>query len=171
MDCDKLKSFLPDLIFDPARVPSSVRDHLQGCTRCQQEWGSLQATMRLLDEWKAPEPGPYFDVRMAARMREEKEAGPISFWERVRMRLLYGGHLTLRPAMAATLALAVIVGGGSYVGFLNMDRTLGQSPVTSATVQDLQVLDANDQTIQQLNAFDDDGNANITAGGSVTTNE
>ena len=27
--------------------------------------------MALLDEWQAPEPSPYFDVRLQARLREE----------------------------------------------------------------------------------------------------
>lgn len=165
MQCDKLKSFLPDLIFDPACVPSSVQNHINACASCRKEVAELQATMRLLDEWKVPEPTHYFDVRLAGRLREEKQLEPAGFFERMRMRLLYGSNMQLRPAMAATLALAIIVGGGSYAGFVSMNHTMQQQPqVTSAAVHDLQILDANDQTIQQLNAFDDsDGNG--TAGG------
>ena len=29
--------------------------------------------MNLLDEWKAPEPSPFWDVRMQARLREEQQ--------------------------------------------------------------------------------------------------
>ena len=174
MRCDKLKSYLPDLVFDPARVPSSVQQHLQACGTCRKEADALQAefqgTLRLLDEWKVPEPSQYFDARLAVRMREEKQAQPARFLERLRMRLTYGSNMQLRPAMAAALALAIIVGGGSYAGFVNMNRTTGPAQVTSATVHDLQILDANDQTIQQLNAFDDDSNGNAPAGGIVTSN-
>ena len=30
--------------------------------------------MALLDEWQAPEPSPYFDVRLNARLREERQS-------------------------------------------------------------------------------------------------
>lgn len=175
MRCDNLKSYLPDLVFDPASVPSSVQQHLQLCVQCRKQADALQAafsgTMRLLDEWKVPEPSDYFDTRMAVRLREARQTEPAGFFERMRQRMMYGSNMQLRPAMAATLALAIIVGGGSYAGFVSMNRTAGRSQVTSATVHDLQILDANDQTIQQLNAFDDDGPAgNASTGGSVTSN-
>ncbi|HUZ04857.1 MAG TPA: hypothetical protein VMU62_05835 [Acidobacteriaceae bacterium] len=168
MKCYKLKSFLPDLVFDPASVPSAVQNHLRVCTTCRAEvealQGEMQSTLRLLDDWKAPEPSPYFDVRMAARLHEARQAEPDGFLERIRQRLSYGSPQHLRPAMAAALALVMIVGGGSYAGFFSLH---GQPAVTSATVHDLQLLDANDATIQQLNAFDDDSDSGSTADSSM----
>lgn len=172
MKCAKLKSFLPDLVFDPARVPSTVRDHLHACPACRKNLetvqAELQSTMRLLDDWKTSEPSPYFDVRLAARLHEAKQTEPAGFLERLRIRLTYSGNLQLRPALAATLALVITVGGGSYLGFVGMNSTSGQHRATSATIHDLQILDANDQTIQQLNAFDDNDSAASTSATSGT---
>ncbi len=177
MQCAKLKSFLPDLVFDPARVPSAVQHHLRACAACRKELETAQtelhSTMRLLDDWKTAEPSPYFDVRLAARLHEAKQAEPIGFLERLRARLTYGSnlHLHLRPALAATLALVITVGGGSYLGFVGMNKASGHSQVASATIRDLQILDANDQTIQQLNAFDNDSAASASAdSGTAATN-
>ncbi len=172
MKCDKLKSFLPDLVFDPASVPSAVQNHLRACAPCRTDVEALQielqSTMRLLDEWKAPEPSPYFDVRMAARLHAARQAEPAGFLERIRQRLSYGTtQQHLRPAMAAALALVMIVGGGSYAGFFSLHGLPGQPAVPSATVHDLQLLDANDATIQQLNAFDDDSDGNTAADSSL----
>lgn len=171
MKCYKLKSFLPDLVFDPASVPAAVQNHLRVCTACRAEvealQGEMQSTLRLLDAWKAPEPSPYFDVRMAARLHEARQAEPDGFLERIRQRLSYGSPQHLRPAMAAALALVMIVGGGSYAGFFSLHGLHGQPAVTSATVHDLQLLDANDATIQQLNAFDDDSDSGSTADSSM----
>src|ERR1017187_6067404 len=34
---------------------------------------ALRSPMNLLDEWSAPEPSPFWDVRMQARLREEQQ--------------------------------------------------------------------------------------------------
>lgn len=166
MNCDQLKSFLPDLVFDPSSVPSKVQHHLRACTTCSERFATVQAemqsTLRVLDEWKAPDPSLYFDVRLKARLQEARQAEPSGFLAQLRARFLYGSGLNLRPAMAAALALTMIVGGGSYMGFVGMGHLSRQPQVTSATVHDLQILDANDQTIQQLNALDDDSGDSTT---------
>ena len=51
--------------------------------------------MALLDEWQAPEPSPYFDVRLQARLREEKAAKPSGWLQWVRTPCAWrfaGGH-------------------------------------------------------------------------------
>jgi hypothetical protein len=171
MDCKKWKAYLPDMLFDAEHVPPAARKHFEQCAHCREELDGTHATLRLLDDWKAPEPGPYFDLRLAAKLREEKLAGPAGLWERLRDHLRYGSNLTLRPIMAASMALVFIVGGGTYVGYLNMQGAFTASPAPSATIQDLQVLDANAQTIQQLNAFDDDSNGSAAGGGTAATSE
>ncbi len=159
MKCAKLKSFLPDLVFDPASVPAPVQQHLRACEACRKELDALQtdfqSTMHLLDEWQTPEPGPYFDTRMSALLNEARQTAPAGFFERVRTRFAFGTHLQFRAAMSAALALVMIAGAGSYAGFVEMHHAPAQQ-ATSAAVHDLQILDANNQTIQQLDAFDND---------------
>ena len=165
MTCEKLKTFLPDMVLDPAHVPTEARQHLRECSSCENDWKELEATLRLLDTWQAPAPTPYFDIRLAARLREEKTSPAPGWLERTRMRLLFGSDLHLRPLMAGAFALLLVVSGGSYAGFVSLNRTVPQNPTVSATVTDLELLDANAQTLQQLAAFDD-----ASVDGSSATN-
>ena len=155
MTCDKFQAFLPDMMLEPSHVSAAVRQHLAECSACRTEWNELQATMQLLDEWKAPEPSPYFDTRMAARLRQEKTSEAPAWWQRVRARLLFDSSLHFRPAMAAALGLLLIVGAGTYEEFSHLNRTPPPAPAVSATVKDLELLDSNAQTLQQLASFDE----------------
>ncbi len=171
MTCDKCRAFLPDMLLDPTHAPAHIsidmRQHLAECTGCQTEWKELQATMELLDEWKAPEPSAYFGTRMAARLRQEKEAPAPGWLERLRTRVLFDSNLHLRPAIAAALALLLIAGAGSYEGFVSLNHTPRPAPTVSATVNDLELLDRNAKTLQQLAAFDDsDAAVRYKTGGS-----
>ncbi len=129
----------------------------------------MQATMRLLDAWEAPEPGAYFDTRMAARLREEKSSKAPGWLEQIRTHLLFDNNLHLRPVMAGAFALLMIVGAGSYEGFVSLNRTPPARQTVSATVNDLELLDRNAQTLQQLAAFDDpDATVGQGSGDSAT---
>src|SRR5262245_61452042 len=101
MICRDCKHALPDLLFDPT-APSNgpVRAHVDACAECRSELESLQATLNLLDDWKAPEPSPYFDQRLAVRLREEQAAPPAGFFEKLRTRLLFNTGRQFRPALA-----------------------------------------------------------------------
>jgi hypothetical protein len=152
----EFKSLQPDLLLDPERVPAAVRAHVEQCADCTKELKSLEATMLALDAWEGVEPSPFFDARMAARMREARAAEPAGFFERLRARLLFGSNLHLRPVAAGALALLLLIGGGTYAGFVSMQPT----PVTaSATVKDLQSLDENAQVFQQMNKLDETDDA------------
>jgi hypothetical protein len=107
-----------------------------------------------MDAWEAPEPSPYFNTRLAARLREEKANPPAGWWERMRARLLYGSNLQLRPVAAGALALLLMMGGGT--AFWMQQSTPRPTPQESATVHDLQLLDGNAQVYQQLNSLDAD---------------
>lgn len=169
MKCEKLQTFLPDMLLEPAHVPESARQHLRECARCEGEWKELQNTMQLLDAWQVPEPSPYFATRLTARLHEVKESGSSGWLERLRMRLLFAGNLHLRPVMAGGFALLLIVSGGSYVGFVSLNRTVPPPQTVSATVTDLELLDSNAQTLQQLAAFDDSGvDSNAASSTSVS---
>lgn len=120
---------------------------------------AMREMMALLDEWKVPEPSPWFDGRMMARFREEQQRAPENWFARVRDRFLFGNTVALKPLMAGAMALLLVAGGGGYLQMEHMQQRA--MPVqASATVQDLQVLDNNDQAIQQMDQLlDTDDNA------------
>ena len=62
---------MPDLAAGLDAVTPEVSQHIQGCAGCAEKLTEFRQTMALLDEWQAPEPSPYFDVRLRARLREE----------------------------------------------------------------------------------------------------
>jgi anti-sigma factor RsiW len=152
MTCRNGKENLVNLLLDQESVPAEVRAHVAGCAECAKELAELKATMAALELWEAPEPSPYFTARMGALLREEQQAEPAGFFERLRARLMYGSNLHLRPLAAAALVLLLAIGGGTYAGLQSSSHP---APVAaSATVKDLQSLDENAQVFQQLNQLD-----------------
>lgn len=156
MNCKDCKSAILDLLLDPG-TPSNaaVRTHVESCAECNRELKSLEATFALLDTWQAPEPSPYFDQKLAVRLREEQAKVPEGWFEQLKSRLLFNTGRQFRPALAGALALILIVGGGT---FADVTGFLHPKPQTSAAVQDLQILDKNDQTLQTMDQLlQDDG--------------
>jgi anti-sigma factor RsiW len=161
MICRIAKTKLMDLVEDestsqvsntrPDTSVAELRSHVAECAECKQELAELRATMALLDSWEAPEPSPYFNAKMSALLRAEREAAPAGFFERWRARLLFGSNVQFRPVAAGALALLLLIGGGTLAGFM---YTTPAPAHTSATVRDLQSLDENSQVFQQLNALD-----------------
>ncbi len=115
---------------------------------------AMQQVMLLLDEWKAPEPSPWFDARMMARFREEQARAPEGLFGRLRDRWLFTQPAMMKPVMVSTLALLLTAGGGTYWQMSHM-RTAPPAGI-SATVEDLQILDNNAQAIQQMDQLLDD---------------
>jgi len=105
MKCNEIREMLPDLAAGlmPSATASDVNDHVKGCAGCATTLNEFRQTMALLDEWQAPEPSPYFDVRLKARLREESAKQPQSWlaWFR-------------RPALAVSLAV-ILVAGTTFV--------------------------------------------------------
>src|SRR5580704_16394071 len=148
MNCRNCQSALPDLLLDPAASSNAaVRAHVASCAACEKELKSLEATFALLDTWQAPEPSPYFDQKLAIRLREEQSLAPAGWFERLKSRLLFNTGRQFRPALAGALALILVVGGGT---FADVTGFLHPKPQISATVQDLQILDKNDQALQTM---------------------
>jgi anti-sigma factor RsiW len=156
MICQDCKSALPDLLLDSA-APSNAaaRAHLEACAACKEEFSSLEATFALLDAWQAPQPSPYFDQKLAVRLREA-QAEPAAGWlERLKLRLLFNTGRQFRPALAGALALILLVGGGT---FADLSGRFSGAAKVSATVNDLQILDKNDQALQTMDQLlQDDG--------------
>lgn len=169
MKCEKLQALLPEMAMDPARVPADVRQHVETCTRCQTELHELQATMRLLDAWEVPEPSPYFDTRLAVRLREARSSATPGWLERMRARLMFESNWRMRPVAACALAVVLVAGAGSYEGFVTLHKPAPRQQAVSATVTDLELLDSNAQTLQQLAAFEDtDAGAAQSASGNMS---
>jgi hypothetical protein len=157
MNCKDCQSVFLDLLLDPgAPANSAARGHIESCAECRQEFKSLEATFALLDDWKAPEPSAYFDQKLAVRLREEQALAPAGWFERLKSRLLFNTGKQFRPALAGALALALVVGGGT---FANVSGFLRSTPPTSATVEDLQLLDKNEQALQTMDQLLQDGTA------------
>jgi len=160
MNCNDMNSKMPDLVFESemfdAAVKSDMESHLAGCAECSQELNELRATMSLLDSWEAPEPNPYFLTRLNARLDEEREAAPVgwpmSWYEKIRARLVYGSRMTLRPVAAMALTVVVLIGGGAYLGLSNLEQPAAPAP-QAAVVHDLQTLDSNAQLLDQLESL------------------
>ncbi len=110
MKCDEIKGLMLDVAAGAGEATPAMNEHLLGCPDCAGKLAGIRQTMALLDEWQAPDPSPYFDTRLAARMREERaqpvRAGWLS-WFRA-------------PALAGALALVLMVAGG--VGLYNKGK-------------------------------------------------
>src|SRR5450631_3330467 len=145
MNCKTCQDVLPDLLFDPAATQNAAaRAHIATCSTCAQELASFKATMSLLDTWHTPEVSPYFDQKLAVRIREEQAAPAPGWFEQIRTRLMLNTGRQFRPALAGVMALLLVVGGGAF-GITNY-----QQPQVSATINDFKVLDKNEQALQQV---------------------
>jgi predicted anti-sigma-YlaC factor YlaD len=97
MKCNETRELMPDLAAGLTAATPEVEAHLGSCAECAGKLEAFRQTMSLLDEWNVPEPSPYFDVRLRARLRQESSQLP-------------GGWLPwLRPALAACFALLMVV--------------------------------------------------------------
>jgi anti-sigma factor RsiW len=160
MNCNDVNAKLADLLLAPEELEAEVRSqldaHLTGCGECREQLKELRATMALLDTWEAPEPNPYFLTRLNARLDEEREAvpagWPVSWYEKLRARLLFGSRVTLRPVAAMAMTIALLIGGGAYLGLNNWEQPPAP-PAQAAVVQDLQTLGNNAQLLDQLESL------------------
>jgi predicted anti-sigma-YlaC factor YlaD len=158
MNCRTIQDQLPDVALGITPVPPEVEAHLGECRTCADTLQALRSTMNLLDEWSAPEPSPFWDVRMQARLREEQQRASAGWLQWFR-----------RPALSVAAALCLVVG----IGVIQMERFLqpGENPPaihfpapTGTAVSDLQYLDKNSDLLQNFDALDDmDGDADANA--------
>jgi anti-sigma factor RsiW len=153
MMCEKLRQELMEAVLSgPEAASPEAREHLRSCSACANELASFAETMALLEEWQAPEPSPYFNSRLRARLREQAAAPARSLFAWLR-----------RPVLAVAAAVLFATG----IGLLEMDR-LNQDHNTLATndgtvrvvnapgtaVGDLQYLDKNADLFSEFDALD-----------------
>jgi hypothetical protein len=149
MKCDEIREVMPDLASGLMEVTPEIGGHLAGCGACAGKLEEFKQTMALLDEWQAPEPSPYFDVRLQARLREEMAKPQVGWagWFR-------------RPALAAALTVLLGVGIGL---FLRSDSgrpadyvvAVNEAAVPGTAVSDLQALEKNHDLYSDFDLLDD----------------
>jgi hypothetical protein len=153
MNCNQIRELLPDLAAGMDASTPEVEKHIASCNDCAAQLQSLQKTMALLDEWPAPEPSPYFDTRLQARLREEM-ARPAAGWF----------HALRRPAWAMSLAAsifagALVVGSKSYFSqpetIATKPPSLGLPVQPGTAVGDLQALERNDELYADFDVLDE----------------
>ena len=147
MKCEDIRELMPELATGSIAAGAETDQHLHSCTDCAGQLEEFRKTMALLDEWQAPEPSPYFDVRLKARLREEM-AKPKPGWL----------HWVRRPALAISLAAAMVAGislfrGDGVVGNPVSTAAAGEQPGTA--VGDLQALDKNHDLYADFDVLDD----------------
>ena len=150
MKCHEMNEVLPDLAAGLVTVTPEWNQHLQSCAACADKLAELAQTMALLDQWQAPEPSPYFETRVMARVREEQSrpSGWL-YWLR-------------KPALAAALGVLMVMSATlirTDSGFRGTrDDERAAIPVTAppgTAVGDLQALDKNSELYSDFEVLDD----------------
>ncbi len=142
MDCKQAREYLLE---EAEGKGTPAGEHVRGCATCAKEMESLRATLALLEEWQAPEPSPYFDQRLQARLREEREKSSAGLWAWLR-----------KPALAAAFVLLMGAGIALFRHTPNGTTTQPQMAVrASSAVADLQSLDKNEDLYANFDLLDD----------------
>jgi len=150
MKCEEIRERMADVAAGLGQTTADESQHLASCTACAEQLKAMRATMALLDEWQTPEPSPYFDVRLQARLREEV-AKPQAGW-------LYWFR---RPVLAAALTVLMGIGVGMFFtrssGIYNPEE---EAPIAEAAepgtaVSDLQALEKNHELYSDFELLDD----------------
>ncbi len=153
MKCEEIREMMPDLASGLTGVTPEIGEHLAGCGACKGKMEEVRQTMALLDEWRAPEPSPYFDVRLQARLREEmaKPQGGWLAWFR-------------RPVLAAALTVLMAIGVGLFFSksggiYKSGDDEVAvvdsQATEPGTAVSDLQSLEKNHDLYSDFDLLDD----------------
>jgi hypothetical protein len=161
-NCKEIREAVLEAAISEQPVRSELREHMEGCTGCRQEWESMRDTMALLDTWEAPEPSPFFDTKLNARLRAEAEAAPLSWKDRIRAAVfgLRERPLGWRPLTAGALAVAMAVGISIYQ-VNSTSKPVATAENGACAVVDLQDLDKNQQLLNDLTILDDSDNEEL----------
>ncbi len=150
MSCEKIHELMPDVAAGTALPTPEMTSHLAACGECDKTLKAMKETMALLNEWQVPEPSPFFDTRLQARLREERER-PVSVWQSF-------SHWFRRPAFGV-VAVALLALGAAFVSgdkFPPAEKN-GAATVISAkgtAVGDLTTLDKQSDLLQDFDALD-----------------
>jgi hypothetical protein len=155
MTCKEARGYMLDAAQESAA--GALDEHVQGCASCARELEAMRQTMALLDEWQAPEPSPYFDSRLRARLREAA-AEPRSWLDWLR-----------GPAIAFALALLMMASIALFRNAPNHEVASNPNPNPPNTVHigtavgDLQELEHDGDMYANFDVLDDMGTEAETA--------
>lgn len=148
MKCNEIRELMPDLAAGLDTMNPAMTSHLESCVACADKLAEVRQTMALLDEWRAPEPSPYFDTRLMARVREEK-AQPSGWWQWLR-----------KPALAVSLAVLMVMSitlfrNDAGLGVRNDGQVATMAAEPGTAVGDLTALDKNSELYSDFEILDD----------------
>src|SRR5579864_7179830 len=155
MNCKEIRERMPDLAAGLIELTAEESKHLADCKACAAKMQEFEQTMALLDEWQAPEPSPYFDVRLQARLREEM-TNPKADWLAWFRRPALAAALTV--LMAAGVGLFFHRSGGLYRpagDVVAVNDAFLQSAEPGTAVSDLQSLEKNHDLYSDFDLLDD----------------
>src|ERR1700691_4297128 len=152
MKCEEIREVMPDLASGAMGMTPEMGVHLAGCGTCTAKLKEFRQTMALLDEWLVPEPSPYFDVRLQARLREEMakpQAGWLAWFR--------------QPVLAAALTVLMALGIGLFLrndDGIQPNSVVAVNDVVSQTgegsaVSDLVSLENNHELYSDFDLLDD----------------
>lgn len=153
MNCQEIRERMPEWAAGFGEPAADEGKHMESCAGCAEQMKAMRETMAVLEEWQVPEPSPYFDVRLHARLREEM-AKPQAGWL----------QWFRRPALAAALTVLLGIGVGLFftrssgiyhpAGASIADLNLSP-PEPGTAVSDLQALDKNHDLYADFELLDD----------------
>jgi len=144
MNCNQIRERMPDVAAGLSKPTADEGKHLESCAACAEQLRAMRATMTLLDEWQVPEPSPYFDVRLQARLREEMAKPQASWLQWFR-----------RPVLAAALTVLFGVGVGLFVTRGRIADPGQPVAEVGTAVSDLQTLEKNHEMYSDFELLDD----------------
>lgn len=152
MNCDEIRERMPDVAAGFSQPTADEGKHLESCGKCAEQLTAMRATMTLLDEWQAPEPSQYFDVRLQARLREEMTREEMA--KQARWYQWFRG-----PVLAAAMTVLLGVGVGLFFtrnsGIINHGQEASISEPPGTAVSDLQTLENNHEMYADFELLDD----------------
>jgi hypothetical protein len=146
MNCRDVCEQLLEVAVEGGPASPEIQSHCAVCGPCALELEQLKKTMALLDEWQAPDPSPYFDLKLQARLREEQQKSTVGWFGWFRKPAAVG--------LAATVLLAL--GVGSFLGRQGDTKSADHSTpaVRGTAVGDLQYLEKHSDLLQEFEALD-----------------
>jgi hypothetical protein len=146
MNCNEIREQMPDLAAGLTALTPDVSEHLRACAGCAHTLQEFRQTMAVLDEWQVPEPSPYFDVRLQARLREEMAKQPAGWLQWFR-----------KPALAVSLAVLMVASVTLFRNGTVNPPAPGPMAIAEpgTAVGDLQALDKNHDLYSDFDELDD----------------